>query len=123
VTWRIWLTCAGVGCAGALAYRSYWALAAGVAAIVLVRAILQVLAGLVVLVPEARESLRPERAPAPRAPRVHWQPRPPWLTAPMPVAVLEADPGSVAAGRHRKERGLRDAAATALRAAARVPLP
>jgi hypothetical protein len=123
VTWRIWLTCAGVGCAGALAYRGYWALAAGVAAIVLVRAILQVLAGLVVLVPEARESLRPERAPAPRAPRVHWEPRPPWLTAPMPVAAPEADPGSVAAGRHRKERGLRDTAVAALTAAARVPLP
>ena len=123
MTWRIWLTCAGVGCAGALAYRGYWALAAGVAAIVLVRAILQVLAGLVILVPEARASLRPEPAPL-RAPRVHWEPRPPWETAPWPAIRPEAAcSGLDAAGRHRKDRGLRDAVADALRAAAQVPLP
>jgi hypothetical protein len=66
----------------------------------------------------------PEQEPEPEQDTTLRLNRAPWEQAPAPV--IPAQPGRDgpdAAGRHRKERGLREVAADALRAAARVPLP
>jgi hypothetical protein len=69
-----------------------------------------------------REVPPPEPEPVPRPGDPG---RPPWDTAPMPrwMAPPAERSGDGAPGRHRKRRELREAAAAAVRAAARVPLP
>lgn len=132
---RIVLACAGFAVEVALIYQAQWLAAALTGAgVVLVIALVPVFAEMRRGWAAASDFLRevsqpePERLPASRleqvsVPRVR-QGHPPWDTAVQPVAVERPACDEIeAAGRHRARRGLREAFADAIKAAARVPLP
>ena len=117
MTWRGWLGFAGSTSAVVLIYRNLWIPAALVGAGVLVIAVLFVRAEVAAFRAETWQEPEPEPVPVAR---VEWAPfsHPPWETAPVPVVPSVPDRGGLeAGGRHRRERGLRDAVAGALRTA------
>ena len=123
MTGRGWLGFCAAGVALASGYRGDWVLAGVAAVVALVPAVLWLRCEWTAAAAVLRVPLDPE--PPPPAPRLKLMPcHPPWETAPVPVIPSVAGCGGLeVAGRHRKDRGLRDAVADTLRAAAQVRLP
>jgi hypothetical protein len=125
VSWRGWLAFGGIGSAAVFAWLGEWTAAGLVAVAGLAPAFGWVcgeLGSLTATEAMLREVPPPEPEPVPRPPAPD---HPPWETAPMPawLAAPVEQPGDSEPGRHRRRRGLREAAVAAVRAAARVPLP
>ena len=125
---RWWFGLIAASCGIAFAYRGDLAASAVAEAIALVPPVLWArgwwLQGkMAAKAAMIREEPEPEPVPVLRVVRAPFS-HPPWETAPVPVVPAVTDRGGLeVGGRHRRERGLREAAAEVVTAAARVPLP